>query len=239
VGLVIGHPDAPLFSAEGVAGVYVGLERSLRATGEFTYDVTEVVLFPDGQFRRNGLPRRGLDEDPSLDRDQFGEMFWGRWEQSGDEVIATASNTAYRFTVTPEGLQQEQGPIWERLPPMPLTSLDGVYAREDFRDPDAPRVQFGANGAFEERGGFFAMVGSLGSFVEPDGEHASEMSAAESDLLISPGRGDYTLRNFSLTLRYTDGRVARHAFYVPPAPENSAGPPFRLLVIGSYLLARD
>jgi hypothetical protein len=47
--------------------------------------------------------------------------------------------------------------------------LDGAYARDDYRNANAPRLVLRADGSYEDRGNFLHMIGSTWNLVAPNG----------------------------------------------------------------------
>jgi len=117
----------PTGFGEGVSGVYVGIERGLRAsagigsgpqqvfnpsTGRYetsntgtgpqlvtqVSDYTEVdVFFPDGTYRRR-LPLRGLYTDLDWEKTQQVPL-WGTWVQDGDQITVKRKPGKYEVGV--------------------------------------------------------------------------------------------------------------------------------------------
>lgn len=249
---------------EGVSGVYLGLERGARASAgaggqELVLDLAtnflgvgsspgspqlqtsiqdflEVdVFFPDGSYRRR-LPIRGLASDLAWDRAQQ-PILWGTWERSGDRVMIRRGSYSTSYVVQGDRLLSERERPWRKLPAMSSLRLEGSFARDDYRDPGAPRLVLHADGSYEDRGGFLNMVGSAWHLVVPDGDSMlSRWSQAEAQRFLGAGSGTYTFDRCTLTLRDRDGRAWQINAYVPPTDKP---PRARHLVVNGYQLVAD
>jgi len=225
---------------KGVSGVYVGIVRSLRAslaTQTYISDDEEVdVFFPDGTYRRR-LPIRGLNGNLAWERQQQLPL-WGTWQQQGSIVIVRRGDYQSRYTLQGQELVDERGRAWHKIKlPAAQQRIDGVYARADFRDPDAPRLILRADGSYEDRGNFMNMVSSSGNLVEPDGDTMlARLSESDYNKLRRSSIGTYTYENFSLTLHAQDGRIWQINAYVPSG-ENF--PYVKQMVINGRKLQRD
>ena len=260
-------PPASLKSArldpkfgQGVSGVYVGLERGLslhagagtgpqqvfnQSSGRYETsqtgtapqlqtqisDYSEVdVLYPDGTYRRK-LPVRGLPTELSWERQA------GTWQRQGKKIVVRRGSYTTSYTIQNDRtLISERGRAWTKVA-SPRARLDGVYARADYREARAPRLVLGADGSYEDRGGFLHMIGTAWNLVVPDGDAMiKRWSDAQARRALGPGSGTYALEDFTLTLRDRDGRVWQFNIYLPPG---ESAPRPRRLVINGRSLVRD
>jgi hypothetical protein len=224
---------------KGISGVYVGIVRGLRTSAAVqTYidDYEEVdVFFPDGTYRRR-LPIRGLNGDLGWERKQQLPL-WGTWQQQGSIVMVRRGNYQARYTLQGQQLVDDRGRTWYKVKLPAAQRIDGVYARADFRDADAPRLILRADGTYEDRGEFIRMVSSSGNLVEPDGDTMlARLSESDYNKLRRSSIGTYTYENFSLTLHAQDGRIWQINAYVP-SHENF--PYVKRMVINGRKLQRD
>jgi hypothetical protein len=226
---------------QGLSGVYVGLERGARATAASPtqtriQDYIEIdILFPDGTYRR-GLPVRGLNGDLGWERRQQLPL-WGSWLKQGNSIIVRRGNYQDRYALQGEKLIDTGGRAWYKLKMSGAQRIDGVYARADYRDADAPRLVLRADGSYEDRGRFLRMVSSSWNLVEPDGETmVTRLTSAEYQKLLRAGSGTYSFENFTLTLRAQDGRIWQINAFVPVG---ESFPKVRQLIVNTYKLQRD
>ena len=79
-----------------------------------------------------------------------------------------------------------------------------------------PIIRFSADGRFQDEGLF-----ESGLFLLPEAPDDGSVDAQA----VAPGKGTYEIENYTLTLRYDDGRVRRAAFslYLSTKPEPSPG----------------
>ncbi|MDH5199038.1 MAG: hypothetical protein OEY20_17480, partial [Gemmatimonadota bacterium] len=229
----------------GVSGVYVGVERSVMAMagvgpGGGTAPASQIgdfaevhVFFADGTFRQR-MPIRGLATDLAWERGRI-PVLWGTWTRDGDRVTVRRGGFTSTYTIDGADLLDDRGRPWVKLPVPEHVTLDGTYVRDDFRDPDAPRLILRADGTYEDRGGFVRMVGLSWHLLVPDGDALSSgWTDAQGRQIMAGGSGTYTYDAFSLTLRDVDRRVWRINAYIPagqtlPRPE-------RLVINGRALV---
>lgn len=244
---------------KGVSGVYVGLERGLRlgagmgagtrqtynqSTGRFETspgavsqlqthisDYTEIdVFFPDGKYRRR-LPARGLLTELSFERQE------GTWQQHGNKIVVRRGTYTTSYTVKDDHtLISDRGRPWTKVA-SPHGRIEGVYAHQNRREADAPRLVLRVDGSYEDRGGFLNLMGTAWNLVVPDsGEVFKRSNQAQLRRIFGPGSGTYTLRDYALTLRDRDGRVWQFSIYLPPG-EGGKRP--RRLVINEREVVRE
>ena len=232
---------------QGLSGAWIGMERGLRATAGIApgggiapssviEDFQEVdVLFPDGTYRRR-LPVRGLGSDLAWERRQQ-PILWGTWSRSGDVVTIRRGDYTTTYTVDGDALVSDRGRKWVKLAIPVSARIDGTFARDDYRDPDAPRLILREDGTYEDRGGFLRMVGDAWNLVTPDGNAmVSRWSEAEARRALGPGSGTYTFDAFTLTLVDRDGRIWKINAWIPPG---ESPPRPRRLVINGRTLVRE
>lgn len=253
----------PVAFGEGTAGVYLGLERGLRASAgagdqELVLDLVsghlsagsapgspqvrtslqdtlEIdVLLPDGRYRR-GLPKRGLATDLAWDQRIF-KVSWGTWKQTGDTVELVRGSYRTQSRVQGDALVSHRDRPWRKLTRQGAR-LAGSFTRIEVRGPEAPRLLLAADGSYQDRGGFLRMVGSMWNMVVPDGDRGMEgWPQARVDQAMGPGSGSYTLDGFTMSFHDRDGRRWSFGAYLPPGQE--AGKE-RFLVLGGYTLAKE
>jgi hypothetical protein len=224
---------------KGISGVYVGIVRSVRASAAVqTYidDYEEIdVFFPDGTYRRR-LPIRGLNGNLGWERQQQLPL-WGTWLQQGSSVVVRRGNYQVRYTLQGQQLIDDRGRAWYKVKPPTAQRIDGVFARADYRDADAPRLILRADGSYEDRGNFMNMVSSSGNLVEPDGDTMlARLNESAYKKLRQSSIGTYSYENFSLTLYAQDGRIWQVNTFVP---SSESFPYVKKMVINSYKLQRD
>ena len=189
-----------------------------------------VTFFSDGRFFE-GQPDYGLlgfDIDREIQREPPG---WGTYEfsanrgraiffrQPGEEgpptmwgLLLRADRGVVVIGDTRSEYTSESGILYTLLDRCDGLRLEGTFLRSDFRtfDPWVPgipseAVTFTRDGRFVDRG-FVDATGVL--WRTPDG------GFAEDDKV--PGTGIYRIANYTLELRYSDGRVKPLFFYLEP-----------------------
>lgn len=207
--------SAKWFDAKAPVGVWVGTESGMKYVGgQVQYaagvKIATVVVLPGGRMIR-GAPWAGLDgfdyaaweqglaRDPSLG----GTPGTYTWSGARGKVTYPGGHTA-DLKLEGDMLVLAKAKLY-RATDVTGARLDGSYTY--FSDPedayfDGPGckqiVTFKPDGTFDDRGGF-----------------ATNCLAPTSDAARAPGRGTYELRDFSLVLRYADGRTTRHLITAP------------------------
>jgi len=244
---------------KGISGVYVGLERGLRlsassgpgmrqtynaSTGRYETspgavsqlntnisDYTEIdVFFPDGRYRRS-LPARGLPTELSFERQE------GIWQRQGNKIVVRRGTYTTSYTVKDDHtLISDRGRPWTKVA-SPHGRIEGVYAHQNRREADAPRLVLRADGSYEDRGGFLNLMGTAWNLVVPDSDQIFKRSSkAQVRRIFGPGSGTYTVQDYALTLRDRDGRVWQFSIYLPPG---EAGKRPRRMVINEREVVRE
>ncbi len=191
------------------------------------------VLFADGQLFR-GLPVAGLaelDQAASRREEKAGRFIggsWGTWRMSGGRgVAAVPGSPDETFALNGDGRLQLDGRFdFVRAADVNGLTLEGGYTATS--DPDDPYFAepgcrqiawFTRDGRFTDRGIFVS--------------DCTRPNASRPD---APGAGRYEVRDFTLILRYADGRVARRSLtgVVKGDPKKDAG----LIFVGGNLWTR-
>lgn len=190
---------------KSLAGLWMGFESIYTTTGRHTPVLRFMVLFEDGTFYYT-MPLMGLeafDRDKSRKNEQ---EYWGTYTFNG------TSGTWQRAAYDPRPLKLDKdgslvigANAFYRCYPVDGLRLNGAWTTyADPKDPalsrggEQPIVRFTADGKFKDEG-LFA------------GDFASLLSGEDARSL-APGKGTYAIKNFTLTLRYDDGRVRKAAF---------------------------
>ena len=198
-------------------------------------DYAEVdVFYPNGTYRRR-LPVSGMAANFNWERQQQATL-WGTWKREGKDIIVPrGSYTASYIVDNDTTLISDRGRPWQKLAPPNNTHLDGVFARDDYRDASAPRLVLRADGSDEDRGDFLRVIGSAWNPVVPDGDvMIKQWSDAKARQALGGGSGTYTFNRFTLALHDRDGRVWQFNAYVPSGENRSQ--PTRLVINGRALL---
>lgn len=176
-------------------------------TGSYAPIPNWLVLYDDG-LAYTSVPRDGLQGFDRASSRAKGDVAWAKWTWNGDKG-ATQSLSNPRSTAV---LRFDSGgrillvdsDRYSRCANVDGLRLDGAWT--SYADPDDPAlgalpvgqrplIRFQKNGRFVDEGllSTFLMAGP----DKPDGE--------------PPGAGSYSIQDFTLTLRYDDGRVTHNA----------------------------
>lgn len=210
----------PSLKGGKITGVWIGLVQGglvfNTTTGKYkTYDSTDVlryvpywkVFFSDGTCT-NGLPTGGLYNTPKA------SDWSGQYTISGNTVTIKYSpdSAGVRMTLLSADQMKDDGKtIYYKCGSVDGLKLDGIWGEYMTTSPPqndssiTPAIKFSKNGTFRDYGIFANMADPYGI-----PEHA-------------PGYGTYQIRDFSLILNYSDGRVTQQSFcqYKTVSPTNS------------------
>jgi hypothetical protein len=202
-----------------VSGVWIGI-----AQGEIQYDVVTgklkpytaatvlnfqtrfKVFFSDGTAL-NGLPPGGLDGVQSAPGGPGAAASPARYAVSGQEVSIwyDASGPPVKLTLVAADQLKHGNTIYYKCESFDGLRLDGTWG--EFFNTPLPRndrdfakaIRFSPDGTFKD----------YGLFADSNHPNANSMDA--------PGHGTYQIRNFSLILSYSDGRVVKKSYSQPRA----------------------
>jgi len=218
--IIVNCSGGSLPKEKSLAGVWMGFESIYTTTGRYTPMLRFMVLFEDGTFYYT-MPLMGLEAfDRAKSRNDKNEKeYWGTYTFNG------ASGTWQRAAYDPRPLKLDKdgnlvigSNAYYRCAPVDGLRLSGAWTTyADPKDPalsrggEQPIARFAADGKFKDEGLFAKDFASLLS-----GEDARS---------LAPGKGIYEIKNFTLTLKYDDGRVRKAAFNLyfktakQPSPE--------------------
>ena len=186
---------------------------------------TVYILLKDGTVY-DGLPVAPDRLDVSLSRRREPER-WGQWKKEGGKLLV---------------LWKDSGGKWSPLegeamkPGTPATKLEGRYGtgRSSVNIGGSSWALWGitfGDGRFvkDSRGGAgnsaFMQTGGMPAINTVYDDDGSSTSAVGDGLVVATTRegstrrtrtGTYTVEGYALVLRYDDGRVVRHPFFVSP-----------------------
>lgn len=191
---------APSYRGKGVVGVWLGTTSGAMAVGYGStgYDPTKLklewrVVYDNGQVFR-GLPLTGLADLEPGKADAGGT--WGTYKPDG---TASYDGSTERLVRKGDDLLVDQR-VFVRAAPVDGVKLDGAYT---YMDPEDKYLDgAGCRQVLELR--------PDGTFVDR-GIFVSNCAAPTRTAADAPGAGTYEARDFSLILRYQDGRVARRS----------------------------
>jgi hypothetical protein len=195
-------------------GKFSGVYRAVGATEAHTIGWRYVAFFPDGRFVEGFPPAvmDQLDEDAEIARNPVG---WGTYRMAGawGEITFAKTDPSDTEALVWKIKEYEDrllvdGDAYYRLEPCNGLKLEGTFRREDYRTtPTAAQgITFAPDGRFVDEGAFQA----AGVLVRsPSG------SGDDFDDGV-PGRGAYRIANYTIELRYSDGRVKRTSLFMEP-----------------------
>ena len=212
----------------GIVGVWLGTR-----TPDFSWEY--IMFYEDGTFRYQ-LPRDGFYGFYSANdkANNQGNNIWGSYSFSGNTGTwkYDAASASSSITLESDG-GLDLGSLYNkfyRCNSVDNYKLDGSYTSySNPSDPDLknagekPVIHFKSDGTFSDDG-LFSMVGYLQGIGETDEQYA-------------PGSGRYEIRDFTLILRYSDGRVRQTSFTFAIGP-NSTDASVYILICNGFELNR-
>lgn len=197
---------APKASGNGVVGVWMGFRPTMP--GSYELQPRWYTIFEDGQVFED-LPRNGLlGFDRNSSRANPNERpYWGTWQfQGGSGQIAKPGvRFTERLTLESQNLLVIDSDRFSRCASVDGLRLAGSWTSySDPNDPYLAQRPVGERPVFTfTRDGRFVDEGAFAGFLKSFGTDGTSLAA---------GSGTYEIRDFTLVLRYTDGRVLRAAF---------------------------
>lgn len=193
-------------------GVWMGYQNVWAVTGSFTPMTVFMVMYDDGSFFID-MPIEGLEKFDKVESRNEDPGYWG---------IYTYDNKSRRGVWERSEYDQEEFEIDENgnmkigiTPYYRLSSIDGlrlegswtVYANPtdvlDHYGKTKPIISFTKDGMFVDQGLFVD-----GDFYLPEMKNDYNLDEKK----VAPGEGSYSIKDYTLTLNYSDGRVRKAAF---------------------------
>ena len=210
----------------GIAGVWLGTRAP-----DFSWEY--ITFYADGTFRFQ-LPRDGFyGFNRANDKaNNQGNNIWGSYSFSGNTGTwkYDAANASDSITLESDG-RLDLGSSYNKFyhcNSVDNYKLDGSYTSySNPSNPDLKKagkksvIHFKSDGTFTDDG-LFSMVSYL-------------QGIGETDEQCAPGSGTYELGDFSLILRYSDGRVRQTSFTFAIGPNSTDTSVFVLICNGFVL----
>jgi hypothetical protein len=178
---------------DGIQGIYTGLQSGMQLSGGIAKNIYFLIIYNDGQLKSaNKLPNNGFNNfDREVDR-EMNAGYWGEYDLKKGIVTFDKNNQPRTLSFTyksPKVIYNEYA--YTKIPSVDGLTLSGSYTADKTKTAvDAfghePAITFYTNGRFEDNTALY--------FVSTD------------TLFKSPGRGKYTINNFTIDLLYDDGR---------------------------------
>ena len=201
--------------ADGLKGIYRMLRpRTLdinNNVSESGYYIEHITFLPNGNVYWTLPPEGLLYFDAAVARRAYPDD-WGTYEIKNGSIHIMRGPTKEPYIITRSGERLNNPPSLGKGSFRPVPSADGLRLEGNYRrDKSEPAISFTVDGGFRD-GGVFRYFGDL---ARPDGSGYQDDGRG--------GSGTYIIEQNTLELRYSDGRVKRHAFMA--FPENLAKKP--------------
>ena len=185
------------------------------------YWIEYITFLPNGKVYWTLPPEGLLYFDPAVAQRAHPDD-WGTYEVVNDEIRILRGPQRIPYVITRTGDRLNNPPslgkgTFRPIPPADGLKLEGSYRRA----PTEPAISFTADGRFQD-GGIFRY---FGTGQRPDGTLFQDDGKG--------GSGTYTIEQYTLELKYSDGRIKHAPFIV--FPENLATKP----AVDSFILRRE
>jgi hypothetical protein len=199
----------------GLHGVYVGLRIPSAIVVRADPQVEALVFFPDGNVIRH-LPEKGLEAFDFATEVRQSRNSCGRYRVIGNHFRITWADGSRRDGDREGANLNIDGLPYTPAPDPSGLKLDGTYRGD--RAPTDARIRFTPDGRFIENG-----------ILEAINYRGGDKS---------PGSGTYGIHDYTVDLRYADGRVVPLSFYILASEQPGSHP--RLIHLNSrdFLLAQ-
>lgn len=195
-------------------GIYGGIETipPEQDPSHIGAQAVHIVFFRDGSILW-ALPPEGLGGSlPSRDVATWKDD-WGRYVADNEEVRIDFSFGARVGTWKDGRLHFERDGYGRKVsfilwPRLSGPVLEGMYKFT----PNSPGIRFVSDGRFVDEG----FQADLGTFITATGE-LREPNTPRENQARRPGAGIFSLENYTLELRYEDGRIVRFPLLVAPS----------------------
>jgi hypothetical protein len=203
----------------GLSGVWMGYYVPY---GSYSPQERYLIFYEDGTLYHD-MPWEGLDgfDRVKSKKDEQQEGYWGTYTFSGSTgtwKYNSRTNGEDKLELNEKGHLKIDNSLNSMY--YPMSSVDGLRlegAWTTYADPEdsdlgkggiLPIIRFTKDGRFKDEG----VLSSTFSFLSSNEEECS------------PGEGSYSIKDFTMTLKYDDGRVHKAAFSLNLTNKPEAGP---------------
>jgi hypothetical protein len=198
--------------------LYISVQGDLLSNGALSI----LYFLPDGNVFTD-IPEKGFSNFNIQDqRAQFPELF-GSFT-SANNTISIKMNTqasASTYSIEPDGslrAYNNTSQPFKKIEPLDYYQFEGTFIKKQDGATGDKTIVFYRDGRFSDNG--------LIKTILPNGNEVSE------------GSGNYTSKQNSLSLQYSDGRQLELCFYMMPEDFKKAGQPGKIL-LNNYILLRQ
>jgi hypothetical protein len=178
----------------GIQGIYTGLQSGITLSDGIAKNISFLIIYNDGKLKRaNKLPENGFNDfDREVDR-EINADYWGDFDVKKGTVVFDKNNQprvlGFEYKA-PKVIYNEYA--YTKIPAVDGLTLSGVYTAD--KSPTAvsafghePTITFYKDGRFEDNTALHYVKNYDAMFK-------------------TPGKGKYSISNFTIDLLYDDGR---------------------------------
>jgi hypothetical protein len=178
----------------GIQGIYTGLQSGMRLSGGIAKNMSFLIIYNDGKLKSaNKLPENGfIDFDREADR-EINAGNWGEYDVKKGTVIFDKNNQSRTlgFTYQPPKIIYNEY-AYTKMQVVDGLGLFGTYTANDTKAAveafgHEPTITFYLDGRFEDNTALYYVKSYDAMFK-------------------NPGKGNYSISNFTIRLKYDDGR---------------------------------
>ena len=185
----------------GIVGVWEGTIQSTGAATGVRLEVFSPIFFNNGQvYFGNKFPTEGLDDFNSRIAPELYPRNWGTYTFSNGKGVLKMLFADIPFRTEGDKIivtkNQRDWPFYK------LNSVDGAKFSGTYKMSESyekiPIITFTADGRFTDNGVVRTLYHDGTNCINPG---------------FVPGSGNYTVKDFTVTFNYTDGRKVKIAFF--------------------------
>ena len=197
----------------GIVGVWEGTIQSTGAATGVRLEVFSPIFFTNGQvYFGNKFPTEGLDGLNSRIPPELYPRNWGTYTFSNGKGVLKMLFADIPFRTEGDKIivtkNQRDWPFYK------LNSVDGAKFSGTYKMSESyekiPIITFTADGKFTDDGVVRTLYHNGTNCVNPG---------------FVPGSGNYTVKDFTVTFNYTDGRKVKIAFFGTDYDKSNPSPP--------------
>jgi hypothetical protein len=181
-------------TGNGIQGIYTGLQSGMQLSGGIAKNISFLIIYADGKLKSAGkLPENGFNNfDREVDR-EMNSGYWGEYDLKKGTVVFDKNDQPRTLCFAfnpPKVIYNEYA--YTKIPSVDGLTLAGTYTADNTPTAAAafghePTITFYKDGRFEDKTALYYVKSYDAMFK-------------------NPGKGKYTINNFTIDVLYDDGR---------------------------------
>ncbi|MEO7982489.1 MAG: hypothetical protein ABI688_00275, partial [Bacteroidota bacterium] len=199
-------------NGNGIIGIWQGISLNTSTGTGIRYDVFSPIFLNNGQaYFGNHFPIEGLDAADLRIGPELNRRDWGTYTFSDGKRILKMPYAEIPLRLEGDKLiirTNQTDHHFYQLQPVDGATFNGTYALAEWNG-SIPSIHFTPDGTFTDNGAIRVLYHEYIDCINPG---------------LSPGSGNYEVKNYSILFNYTDGRKIKLAFPGAGYDKNNAGP---------------